>query len=101
MPMTDVRMPHDEIAIFCRRNHISKLALYGSALRGELKPASDVDMLVEFESDHIPGLLGLARMERELSELLGRQVDLRTAEDLSRYFRNEVVASAKVEYAGS
>lgn len=96
-----MRMPHDEIVAFCRRNHIAKLALYGSALRDQLKPESDIDLLVEFKSNHVPGFMGLARMERELTELLGRQVDLRTAEDLSRYFRQEVVDTAKVEYAGT
>jgi len=88
------------MAVFCQRNHIRKLALFGSVLREDFRPDSDIDVLVEFEVAHVPGLLRIARMERELSELLGgRRVDLRTPEDLSRYFRDDVVASAEVLYA--
>ena len=83
---------------FCRRNHIKKLAFFGSILREDFMPDSDVDILVEFESGHIPGLIKLAGIEIELSEILGRKVDLRTKEDLSRYFRDEVLASAMVVY---
>ena len=95
-----ITFPPDVIAAFCQRNHIRKLALFGSVLRDDFRPDSDIDVLVEFEVGHVPGLLRLARMERELSELLGdRRVDLRTPEDLSRYFRNDVVATAEVLYA--
>lgn len=87
-----------EIANFCRRNHIQKLALFGSALRDELKPDSDIDLLVEFEKEYVPGLITLAGMEIELSNKIGRKVDLRTPGDLSRYFRDEVVRSAEVQY---
>jgi predicted nucleotidyltransferase len=87
------------LAEFCRRNRIRKLALFGSVLRGEERPDSDLDLLVEFEEGHEPGLLRLAGMERELSALLGRKVDLRTPQDLSRYFRDEVLASSEVQYA--
>lgn len=87
-----------DIESFCRQNHIRKLALFGSALRDELKPDSDIDLLVEFEEDHIPGLITLAGMEIELSDKIGRKVDLRTARDLSRYFRAEVVRQAEVQY---
>lgn len=84
---------------FCRRNHIRRLAVFGSALREDFRPDSDVDVLVEFDPRHIPGFLQVARMERELSPLFGgRKVDLRTAEDLSRYFRDEVLATAEVVY---
>ena len=84
---------------FCRENYIVKLSLFGSALRDELKPDSDIDILVEFEKEHIPGLLNFSRMENELTKMIGRKVDLRTPAELSRYFRNDVLAKAKVEYA--
>ena len=87
---------------FCERNHIQKLSLFGSALRGDLSEGSDVDLLVEFHPDHVPGLFGVARMEEELSHILGgRKVDLRTAADLSRYFRAEVVEGSVTLYAGT
>ena len=74
--------------------------MFGSVLKGTARPDSDVDLLVEFEPDAIPGLLGLAAIEMELSDLLGgRRVDLRTAQELSRYFRDEVVRTARVQYA--
>ena len=93
-------IPDAEIGHFCRRNRIRKLSLFGSVLRGDFRAGSDVDVLVEFEPDGVPGLLALARMERELSAMLGgRKVDLRTPEDLSRFFREEVVAGAEVRYA--
>ena len=95
-----INLPQDRVAEFCRRYHIRRLSLFGSVLREDFRPDSDVDMLVEFEPGHEPGFFGLARMERELSELLGgRKVDLRTPEDLSRYFRDEVLARAEVRYA--
>ncbi|MBI4481489.1 MAG: nucleotidyltransferase domain-containing protein, partial [Acidobacteria bacterium] len=76
------------------------LALFGSALREAFGPDSDVDVLVEFEPEHVPGLLGIARLERELSAIFGgRKVDLRTPEDLSRYFRAEVIEEAELQYA--
>ncbi len=88
------------LAAICRRHHIRRLALFGSTLRGADRPDSDVDLLVEFEPGCKPGLLGLAAIETELSALAaGRRIDLRTAEDLSRYFRNEVVRTAEVQYA--
>lgn len=91
-------MPKDKIAEFCKRRHIRRLSLFGSCLHGEFRPDSDIDLLVEFEPDHIPGLIILSGMEIELSEIIGRKVDLRTPEDLSRYFRKEVVESAEVQY---
>jgi hypothetical protein len=100
MDMTALNMPHAKIAEFCKRNHIRKPSLFGSALRGNASPESDVDFVVEFEPTTTPGYFGLARMERELSEILGgRKVDLRTPSELSRYFRDEVLAQAKVQYA--
>ncbi len=83
---------------FCRRHHIRKLSLFGSALSGELHPDSDIDLLVEFEPDLEPGLIGFAGMEIEMSRLLGKKADLRTPEDPSRYFRDEVIATAEVLY---
>ena len=93
-------IPEDLIKEFCRKHHIRKLSVFGSYLREDFRPESDIDFLVEFESDHIPGLIGLAGMEIELSELLGGQkVDLRTPNELSRYFRDEVLAETEVQHA--
>jgi len=84
----------------CRRRHIRRLALFGSILKGTNRPESDVDLLVEFEDGQKPGLLALSEIEAELSGLLGgRRVDLRTREDLSRYFRNEAIETAEVQFA--
>lgn len=95
-----INLPKDKIAEFCRAHHIRLFAVFGSALRSDFRPDSDIDILVEFEPDHVPGLFGMARLERELSALLGgRKVDLRTPEDLSRYFRQEVLQEAEVQYA--
>jgi len=94
-----ISVPKDAIAAFCRRHHIRRLAFFGSVLRDDFGPDSDIDVLVEFEPDRVPSLFGIARMERELSALFdGRKVDLRTPEDLSRYFRQKVLAEAEVEY---
>lgn len=90
-------IPYDEIAAFCERNHIVRLALFGSALRDDFGPESDVDVLVEFDPDHIPGLEFIA-MQRKLSALLGREVDLSTYGFLSRHFRDKVAALAEVIY---
>jgi predicted nucleotidyltransferase len=85
----------------CRRHYIRRLALFGSQLKGTNRPDSDVDLLVEFEPEAKPSLLTLAQVEIELSPLVGgRKVDLRTAQDLSRYFRDDVVWSAEVQYDG-
>ena len=91
----------EKVAAFCKRNHIKKLSLFGSVLRGDFRAESDLDFLVEFDPEYIPGLIRLAGMEIELSEILGRKVDLRTPQDLSRYFREEVIESAEVQYAES
>jgi len=89
----------ERIAGFCRKNHIRKLSLFGSVLREDFGPESDVDVLVEFEPGHTPGFFRLFDMEEELSSLMGgRKVDLRTPEDLSRYFRDEVLAKSRVQY---
>lgn len=90
----------DVLASVCRRHRIRKLSLFGSALKGSSRPDSDIDLLVEFEPGHEPGLLGMARIEAELSALAeGRPIDLRTAAELSRYFRDDVVRAAEVQYA--
>ena len=95
-----ISFPKDRIAAFCRERGIRRLAVFGSALRPDFEPESDIDILVEFEPNRTPGLFGMARMERELSALLGdRKVDLRTPEDLSRYFRQDVLDEAEVQYA--
>jgi len=95
-----LRILNDKIALFCQEQGIRRLAIFGSALRPDFGPDSDIDVLVEFEPDRIPGLFGIARMERELSALLDdRKVDLRTPEDLSRYFRQSVLDEAEVQYA--
>lgn len=86
------------MAEFCRRNHIRKLAFFGSVLRTDFHDDSDVDVLVEFEPGHPVGLIRLAAMELELAQILGRKVDMRTPADLSRYFRQEVLQSAQVQY---
>jgi len=92
-------LPKEQLAAYCRAHGIRRLAVFGSALRDDFRPDSDIDLLVEFEPDHVPGLLGIARMERELSALLGRKVDLRTPQDLSPYFRQRVMEEAEVQYA--
>lgn len=95
-----VEISGEELAEICRRNHIVELSLFGSVLREDFGSESDVDVLVVFEEGHVPGFLRLARMEAELSRFFGgRKVDLRTPEDISRYFREDVVASASVQYA--
>jgi hypothetical protein len=100
MPANRLALSDVQVRDFCVAHHIRSLALFGSVLRDDFGPASDVDFLVEFEPGHVPGLLRLAAMERELSAMLGgRRVDLRTPRDLSRYFRDEVVAHAVVQYA--
>ena len=95
-----IHIPKDKIAEFCRRNHIRRLAVFGSVLRDDFTPGSDVDVLVEFEPGHTPGLAFIT-MQDELSELLGRSVDLNTPACLSPYFRQEVLDEAEVLYAAA
>jgi predicted nucleotidyltransferase len=97
MTVPHLTISQDELAAFCQRHHIRKLALFGSVLRDDFGPESDVDVLVEFDPDHIPGL-AFFDIEAELSVLLGRRVDLNTPQFLSRYFREQVVAQAEVLY---
>lgn len=92
-------IPGKQLAEFCRRNHIRKLSLFGSILRDDFGPESDVDFLVEFEPEKTPGLFGITEMEIELSDLIGRKADLRTPAELSRYFREAVIKEAELQYA--
>jgi uncharacterized protein len=92
-----IEVPKERIAEFCRQNHIRRLALFGSVLREDFRPDSDVDVLVEFEPGTRVGLRFFG-LERELSEILGRKVNLNTPGFLSRYFRDEVMAEAEVQY---
>ena len=97
-----ISVSRDRIASVCQRYHIRTLALFGSVLRADFADDSDVDVLVEFEPGRTPGYFTIARIARELSPLLGgREVDLRTPQDLSRFFRNEVVNSAYPIYGDS
>ena len=91
-------VPQKQVADFCRRNHIRSLSLFGSVLSEDFGPDSDVDVLVEFEPGHRVGSIRLAGMEIELSRILGRRTDMRTPADLSRYFRQEVLDVAEVQY---
>lgn len=94
---THLALPRDRIVEFCRRHHIRRLALFGSVLRDDFSADSDIDVLVEFDPEHIPGLAFFA-MQRELADILGRTVDLNTPQELSRYFRDEVLSEAEVIY---
>jgi predicted nucleotidyltransferase len=98
--MARIAVDQEKIAAFCRKHHVRRLALFGSVLREDFRPGSDVDVLIDFEPGFVPGLFGIARLERELSVLLDeRKVDLRTPQDLSRYFRQSVLDEAEVQYA--
>lgn len=92
-----IPMDRQKTADFCRRHHIRRLALFGSVLRDDFRPESDVDVLVEFESGHVPGW-EFFEMEEELSKIVGRKVDLNTPGFLSRYFRDRVLLEAEVQY---
>lgn len=94
----NLAIPKDKIRDFCRRHHIRRLSVFGSALREDFAPDSDVDVLVEFEKGQEPGF-AFFDMEEELSRLLGRKVELHTPNFLSRYFRDKVVQEAEVQYA--
>jgi len=95
--MSQTPIDQGKIASFCRKHHIERLALFGSALRQDFRSDSDVDVLVDFEPGHLPGLAFFA-MEEELSEILGRKVDLSTPGFISPNFRDEVLAESEVQY---
>jgi uncharacterized protein len=99
MTAFDFQIPQDKLAEFCRRNYIRSLSVFGSALKGDLGLGSDVDVLVEFEPGHVPGL-ALIRMQDELSALLGgREVDLVTPKFLNHRIRSQVIKEAALQYA--
>lgn len=93
-----IALPHHKIAQFCQKHHIRKLSVFGSVLRDDFSSESDIDFLVEFEPDCTPGYIRLAGMEIELSAMIDRKADLRTISELSRYFRQQVLEEAKVQY---
>ena len=97
MTRARIDIPQAEIEAFCRKHHIRRLALFGSVLRDDFTDESDVDVLVEFEPEHVPGWEFFS-MQDELSEILGRKVDLNTPDDLSKYFRDEVLDEAEPYY---
>ena len=97
MEMSRIPIDSDKIADFCRRHHIRRLSLFGSVLRDDFGPESDVDVLVEFEPGHTPGLAFFS-MEEELSRIIGRKVDLNTPGFLSPYFRDIVERESEVQY---
>ena len=97
----NVHIPEGSLAEFCRRHGIARLSLFGSILRDDFRPDSDIDVLVEFLPGVQVSLFDMAAMQLDLSEITGRRVDLRTPEDLSRYFRSHVLAEAEVQYAVS
>lgn len=98
MILHDIALREDEIAAFCERNHIRKLALFGSVLRDDFRPDSDIDVLVEFEPGATIGFIKFVRMQDELGVLLGRTVDLHTPQSLSRHFRQKVIDAAETIY---
>jgi uncharacterized protein len=100
-PELPIRISEDSLRDFCERHHVVRFAFFGSVLRSDFGPKSDLDILVEFDREHVPGFFALAGMEAELTELLGRRVDLQTAAGLSPLFRDEVLAEARVEHVAA
>ena len=96
-----LKLSKSEIAEFCRKNKIIKLSLFGSSLRDDFNSGSDVDILVEFDPQARIGLMKLAGMEIELSEIIGRKVDLNTPAFISKYYRDKVLAESEVQYVAS
>lgn len=101
MKKRNIDMPEEKIAEFCKRYHIHRLALFGSALREDFTPDSDVDVLVEFEPGTRVGMIRLAGIELELSRILGRKVDLNTPGFISKYYREKVLAEAEDQYVAA
>ncbi len=97
MARSRIDVPQDRVSGFCRRHHVRRLALFGSVLRDDFRADSDVDVLVEFEPGFVPGLEFFS-IEAELSEILGRRVDLNTPGFLSADFRDRVLADAEIQY---
>ncbi len=100
MSLKNIAIPTEKLADFCRKHHIRKLALFGSVLRDDFSDTSDIDVLVEFKPGHTPGLAFFS-MEAELSEIMGRKVDLHTTGFLSPYFRDQVIEEAVVQYVAA
>ena len=98
MDMAIFSIPKERIAEFCKRNHVRKLSLFGSVLREDFGPNSDVDILVEFEPGTRVGLIRLSGLEIELGNIVGRKVDLNTPGFLSKYYRDQILAEADVQY---
>lgn len=96
--LANVQIPAAEIVDFCQRHHIRKLSLFGSVLRDDFTPQSDIDVLVEFEPDYIPDFFSFSDMQDELADVIGREVDLNTPKALSRYFRDDIMTNAQVIY---
>jgi predicted nucleotidyltransferase len=101
MSRARIQIPSEQLKAFCQKHQIRRLALFGSVLRDDFNPTSDVDVLIEFQPGAAVGLLGLSDLEEQLSQLLGRKVDLNTPGFLSRYYRDEVIAEAEVQYAAT
>lgn len=100
MSPPNLKIPQKELAEFCKKHHIKKLSLFGSVLRDDFRPDSDIDFLVEFEEGQTPGFFTIYDMEIELSSLFsGRKIDFKTSDDLSRYFRSEVLSRCEICYA--
>lgn len=95
-----IEVPREKLADFCRRHHIRRLSLFGSVLRDDFGPESDIDVLVEFEPGHVPGFAFIA-LETELSEILKRKVDLNTPNSLNHLFRNRVLREAEAQYVAT
>jgi len=93
-----INFKNEQIAEFCQKNHIRRFAFFGSVLRDDFRTDSDIDILIELDRSYPTGYMKMAKMERELSDIIGRKVDLRTPEELSRYFRDDVLAIAEVQY---
>jgi uncharacterized protein len=100
MERANIMIPTGELSKFCQKHHIRKLALFGSVLRDDFRDDSDIDVLVEFDPENLPGLAFFA-MEAELAEILGRRVELHTPAFLSPHFRDQVMAEAEVQYAAN
>ncbi len=94
-----INIPEEKITEFCKKNHIRKLSFFGSVISDNFAPKSDIDVLVEFEPGHVPGYISFAGMGHELSDIFGgRKVDLRTPMELSKYFRDDVLSKAVLQY---
>lgn len=96
--LQSIELDRTQLTKFCQRHHIRKLSLFGSILRDDFRPESDVDFLVEFLPEQTPGFIGLVKMENELTRMIGRKADLRTPQELSCYFRQEVIDESIVQY---